>query len=191
MARKRGPKSVSKSKCDPIYDIPCVVERICNIAAYCGMPCSTVSKIIRRKSESSSKVIKKPGPKLKLSEIIDAHILPFKKDTHGDNNASILQEDNCGPHRACSIAADLQNKDMNRMKRPAQSLNLNPIENFWCIMKGHLRKQPSHSKSPMDLFNILSTIWNSLPDSYFRNLVASMSNRVASFRKNRGGSTKY
>ena len=123
--------------------------------------------------------------------IIDAHILPFKRDTHENSNAFTLQEDNSGPHRARSIATYLQNKDMNRMKWPAQSPDLNPIENVWGLTKGHLRKQPRPPKSPIDLFNILSTIWNSRPDSYFQNLVASMPNRVASVRKNRGGSTKY
>ena len=123
--------------------------------------------------------------------IIDAHVLPFKGEKHGENNAFTLQEDICGLHRARSTATYLQNKDMNRMKGPAQSPDLNPIEIVWGLMIVLLRKQLRRPKSPMDLFNILSTIWNSLPDSYFQNLVASMPNRAASVRKNRGGSTKY
>ena len=59
--------------------------------------------------------------------IIDAYILPFKRDTHGDNNTFALQEDNCDPHRARFIATYLRNKDMNRMKWPAQSPDLNRI----------------------------------------------------------------
>ena len=68
MARKRSAKSASKSKCDAIHDMSCVGVRVSDIAAYYGMPRSTVSNIIRRKSKSSTKVIRKPGPKRNLSD---------------------------------------------------------------------------------------------------------------------------
>ncbi len=48
--------------------------------------------------------------------IIDAHILPFKKNVHGDNSLFVLQEDNCGPHRAKSIATYSYLKGIERMK---------------------------------------------------------------------------
>ena len=61
--------------------------------------------------------------------MIDNHILPFVYDVHGGTNTFILQEDNCGPHRAKSIATYLANEDITRMEWAPQSPDLNPIEN--------------------------------------------------------------
>ena len=43
--------------------------------------------------------------------IIDNHILPFVYNTHDGTASFILQEDNCGPHRAKSIAIYLANEE--------------------------------------------------------------------------------
>ena len=77
------------------------------------------------------------------------------------------------------------------MKWPAQSPDLNPIENVWGLMKFQLRKRSKHPSNPVHLFQILNEIWNALPDSYFTTLIASMLNRVRSVRQNKGQSTKY
>ena len=50
--------------------------------------------------------------------IIDAHITPFMNKTHGGTESFMLQEDNCGPHRAKSIAIHLTNNEVSRMKWP-------------------------------------------------------------------------
>ncbi len=110
--------------------------------------------------------------------IIDSHVLPFTEQKHGGTESFVLQEDNCGLHRATTIATYLQNKDAVRMKWPAQSPDLNPIENIWGIMRTRLRKRDVLPRSPMHLFQILSGMWNSLPDSIFGNLVASMPKRA-------------
>jgi len=59
--------------------------------------------------------------------IIYYHILPFMYNVHSGPATFVLQEDNCGPHRARSIATYLQNEEIERMIWPAQSPDLNPI----------------------------------------------------------------
>ncbi len=54
-----------------------------------------------------------------------------------------------------------------------------------------LSKQKRYLKNPMDLLRILTNLWNSLSNSYFQNLVASMPKRIEMARKNKGGPTKY
>ena len=123
--------------------------------------------------------------------IIDAHVLPFKENVHNNNSLFTLQEDNCGPHRAKSIATYLHYKQVNRMKWPSQSPDLNPIEDLWGIMKNRLRKRAVPPSNPLHLFRVLSEIWYSIPDAHLQNLVSSMVKRVTMVKNFKGGSTKY
>ena len=61
--------------------------------------------------------------------VIDNYILPFFYDIHGGTDKFVLKEDNCGAHVAKSIATYLENEYIARMNWPAQSPDLNPIEN--------------------------------------------------------------
>lgn len=78
--------------------------------------------------------------------ITDNYVLPCINAKHGRRKSFILQEDNCGPHTARSIATLFHQKGVNRMKWPAQSADLNPIENICCIMKSKLWKRNVHPK---------------------------------------------
>ncbi len=123
--------------------------------------------------------------------IIDNHIPPFIHDIHGGTNTFVLQEGKCEPHRALSIAMQLSNEEVRSLKWPAQSPDLNLIENVWGLMNSHLCKRNVHPNNPKELFHILSTMWNILPDNYFHNLIASMQKRVALLQKNMGCLIKY
>ena len=57
-------------------------------------------------------------------------------------------------------------------------------------MKTRLRKRSRHPSNPKELFSILSETSDTLPDSYFDNLVASIPDRVKMAKKFRGGFTK-
>ena len=102
---------------------------------------------------------------------------------HGDNSLFTLQEDNCVPHRAKSIGTYLYHKNVNRVTWPAQSTDLNPIENLKGIMKTRLRNRSRHPSNPKELFSILSELWNTLPDSYLDNLVSTMLDLVKMVKK--------
>ena len=80
------------------------------------------------------------------------------KNNDGGSTSFILQEDNCGPHRAKSIATFLANEDVVRMNWPEQSPDLNPIEKVLGLMKSQLRKRTKNPSNPVNLFQILNEI---------------------------------
>ncbi len=123
--------------------------------------------------------------------VIDNHVLSFMYDVHDGPASLVLQEDNCGRHRATSIATYLHNEEVEWMQWPSQNPDLNPIENVWRLMKNRVRKQAVPPKNTVHLFQILSQMWNSLPDSYFKSLVASLPARVKMVREHLGRSTNY
>ncbi len=66
--------------------------------------------------------------------IINNHILPFMYDVHDGSESFILQEDNCGPHRANRIATYLANEEVTRMKWPPRE----PwFESYWKRVGAH------------------------------------------------------
>ncbi len=86
--------------------------------------------------------------------IIDNHILPFMYDAHSALGSFLLQEYNCGPHRAKFVVTYLQNEEVSRMNWPAQSPDLNPIENVCGLIKSGVRKRDVHPRNPTHLFSI-------------------------------------
>jgi len=124
-------------------------------------------------------------------KILEEVTLPFAYNSYMNAENFILQEDNCGPHRAKSIEAFLSDKGVARMKWPAQSPDLNPIENVWGLMKQRLRRSPTYPKSKDHLFEILTKMWDELPQSYFEKLALGMYKRVQAVKKNDGKATKY
>ena len=71
----------------------------------------------------------------KYENILETVLLPFNASHHSEINQFIFQQDGCGPHRAKSIKAQMDAKQINRMERSAQSLGLNQIENAWALLK--------------------------------------------------------
>ena len=94
-------------------------------------------------------------------------------------------------HRAKSIAAYLDANDVNVMKWPPQSPDLNPIENAWAFLKRKVRECPTYARNVDDLFQILQEEWLAIPTEYFVSLVRSMPTRVSIVKRNKGGATKY
>ena len=77
------------------------------------------------------------------------------------------------------------------MKWSAQNPDLNPDENVRGLMQSSLHNRSVPPRNHMHMFRTRSQIWNSLPDSYFSTLFASMPRRVKMLRKQRGRSYKY
>jgi len=124
-------------------------------------------------------------------KILDEVTLPFAFRCYDNVENFMLQEDNCAAHRAKSIEAYLHEKKVNRMEWPPQSPDLNPIENVWGYMKQKLRRRPVYAKNQDDLFNLLSKMWDEIPQTYFARLALGMHKRVAAVKRNEGKSTKY
>ena len=101
----------------------------------------------------------------------------------------IFMHDNAPCHRAHVVRDWLEDQDIAVSSWPAQSPDLNPIENLWDHMERQLVKTPSSNQE--GLWKNLQKLWSSISPETVQNLVSSMPDRVAAVIKAKGGHTKY
>ena len=105
----------------------------------------------------------------------------------------IVLQDNDPKHTANSVKKYLQNKSnqghIEAFEFPAQSPDLNPIENLWKILKDQMKNVKTANLD--DLFHKLTEIWNGIDVSYLYTLVESMPRRCKAVIAAKGMFTKY
>ena len=106
-----------------------------------------------------------------------------------DHEDWIFMQDNAPSHSSKLTMQYLEEKGVSLMEWPANSPDLNPIENIWGEIKRRLHF--SKPRNQTELKNQVEHIWNYLGEKYINNLIESMPNRVAAVIENHGGATKY
>lgn len=99
-------------------------------------------------------------------------------------------EDGAPVHKA-RISEDWQNsKGIKKILWPAQSPDLNPIENLWKILK-HNIQQIYQQKSIPEMERALQSAWDDFSRQTLKNLIDSMPNCMQAVIKANGGSTQW
>ena len=119
----------------------------------------------------------------KYVDVLDNYVLSFKNKYHAGGNEFLYQYDGCGPHRAKKVSAFLDTNRVEVLPWPSQSPDLNPIEHDWSVMKRRLRLLKNYLTIREKLLKILCLIWDELPETYYKNLVLSMSSRCTAINK--------
>ena len=103
----------------------------------------------------------------------------FARNKYGGIQNFVFQEDNIKPHRAIAVKVYLKGRGVKTMFWPAQSPDLNPIENA----PDTIRMKKS--------FSIGFEKFGLAYQNYFQNLVPAMHARAKNVTENRIASTKY
>ena len=73
---------------------------------------------------------------------------------------------------------------------PAQSLDLNPIENVWRIIKYNIAKRPV-ARTVAELEEQVQLEWDAISQETIQTLIESMPHRIAEVIRNHGRHTHY
>lgn len=124
------------------------------------------------------------------TSMLEEVLQPSIEKLFGMNTDGVLfQQDNAPCHTSAASLAWFREANVEILEWPPQSPDLNPIEHLWAIIK---RKVCEHKcKSKQELKAVLERVWEDIPISTCRMLVASLPKRIEAVIKARGGPTKY
>jgi hypothetical protein len=116
-----------------------------------------------------------------------------------DQDCFLFMHDNAPCHKTAEVTELLQENSIPVMKWPANSPDLNPIENLWRDIKIRfniefckLRMHPSASQRSYEIYEeIIKKVWAETDWVYISQLIESMPRRVQAVIDAKGGHTKY
>ncbi len=121
-------------------------------------------------------------------EILEHFMLPSADQLLKDADF-IFQQDVAPAHTAKSTKSWLNDHGVGVLYWPANSPDLNPIENLWCIVKRKMRnKRPENAD---ELKATVKETWASIPPQQCHKLITSMPRRIEAVIKAKGAPTKY
>ncbi|GFU04088.1 transposable element Tcb1 transposase [Trichonephila clavipes] len=101
----------------------------------------------------------------------------------------IFQQDNARCHTAASVRAwfEEHQDEFTVLPCPANSPELNPIENLWDHLDRVVRAMDPQPRNLAQLATALESAWLNIPENTFRDLSDSLPARLAVVRSAKGG----
>ena len=126
----------------------------------------------------------------KYIDILDTNLWPVIV-RHFPDGAYLFQDDNAPVHRSRITQEYIARNRIKNMSWPAQSPDINIIENIWLYIKRKLQSRIHNINSSDELFQHTLQIWQDINLNYVRNLYNSIPRRIQQVIRLKGHLTKY
>ncbi|EXX73986.1 IS630 family transposase [Rhizophagus irregularis DAOM 181602=DAOM 197198] len=124
--------------------------------------------------------------------ILNKHLHPFHHTVcELTGRAASFQQGNAPIHTAKITKDWLKKNKIAIIDWPANSPDLNPIENIWKQLKDNIQSREVFPRTVGELKATLSEEWENLDCSVFEEVVASMPQRINAVLEAKGGPTHY
>ncbi len=126
---------------------------------------------------------------LTYCDMLDTCFLPVAAQEIGYD--FIFQHDNALPHRAQVTTQFLNENKIDVLKWPAQSPDLNPIENIWGIMSKEVYKEGKSYLNCDDLWEAVQIAFKNLDPGVLKKVYESMTSRLIKVLESAGRRINY
>jgi transposase len=126
----------------------------------------------------------------KYQDILEDNLWPVLA-RHFPQNGYYFQDDNAPVHRARSTQEYVARNHINCLSWPAQSPDLNIIENVWLYIKRKLQTRTGWIHSRADLIEEIRRIWTTITPAYIQSLYRCIPRRIQHAIRLKGHLTKY
>lgn len=142
---------------------------------------------VDQKSDLTIFVAKKVNAMVLVDEAYEGSLLGMLTNMDGP----ILAEDNAPIHRSKIATAWRDGHRLEKLEWPAQSPDLNPIENIWAQVKDRVQKKKGSINSVQTLKGAIVEAWDEIGMDHINALILDMPKRLREVIKRKGGSTHY
>ena len=125
----------------------------------------------------------------KYIDVLENKMLPSARSLFSDDDW-IFQDDNAPCHRAKKVQQWYRTHKIERMDWPAQSPDLNPIENLWYRVSCIIRKNKPKTKREL-IEQVIAAWFRVISPEELNKLVESLPRRCKMMIENHGWPTKY
>ena len=126
----------------------------------------------------------------KYIDVLETNLWPVVAKTF-PNQPWIFLDDNATPHTSQATRQWKIDNQIPTMTWPAQSPDINIIENVWRALKVQVNKRAHTIKTQQKLIDTVLEIWTSFPRAYIRSLYHSIPTRLRQVVRVNGCITKY
>jgi len=110
----------------------------------------------------------------KYISVVSTSLIPFLKKRV--NGQMIFQQENAPCHKSRVALGFFDENNVNLLEWPANSPDLNPIENLWSIIKRRVAKRSAKNRD--ELQNFIIEEWRGIDAEILKNLIDSMPRRL-------------
>ena len=123
-----------------------------------------------------------------LQEILQPLVVPALQQIGAQ---AVFMDDNATPHRCRAVNTFVVQAGITRMPWPANSPDLNPIENIWGELGRRVQENHPLPVNRQQLLHYLQQEWANLPQALIARTVNTMRQRCVDCVAARGGHTRF